>query len=191
MRNNLIFKILASLPIILITLYFIPFLGVCLILLRLFMYDYRKRISTPIIISIFGILLLIPKGLDLVFEVINFDSNKVKYLSDIINSNIYINLINYSKFLISLGIILLIISFILRNLLEKIGYLIKDYIIKIERKNSEISEKNDMEIKLKQQRAKTTNFIKCPNCGADNIVTEKIGTCKYCRRKLENDKYVC
>ena len=32
MRNNLLFKILASIPVILLTLYFIPFLGVILIL---------------------------------------------------------------------------------------------------------------------------------------------------------------
>ncbi len=43
MKNNLLFKILSSLPVILIALYFIPFLGVCLILLRYFMYDNKKE----------------------------------------------------------------------------------------------------------------------------------------------------
>ena len=60
MRNNLLFKILASLPVILLTLYFIPFLGVILILFRFFMYS-NKKMSTSIFITLIGILILIPK----------------------------------------------------------------------------------------------------------------------------------
>ena len=48
MKNNLFIKILCSIPVILLFLYFIPFLGVCLILFRYFIYDNKKRIETPI-----------------------------------------------------------------------------------------------------------------------------------------------
>ena len=38
MKEREIFKILTSIPVILIVLYFIPFLGVCLIIFRYFIY---------------------------------------------------------------------------------------------------------------------------------------------------------
>ena len=48
MRNNSIIKLLCSIPVILVVLYFIPFLGVCLLICRYIVYYYdRKRISTP------------------------------------------------------------------------------------------------------------------------------------------------
>ena len=137
MKNNLLFKILSSLPIILISLYFIPFLGVCLILLRYF--------------------------------------------------------INYSKRLICVGVIFLIISFVLNTIFDKVSSKlnsgIRNYINETQRRDAEISRKNDMEIKIKQEKAKNTSYVKCPNCGSDNLLGEKYGTCKYCRSKLVNKNY--
>ncbi len=46
-----------------------------------------------------------------------------------------------------------------------------------------------MEFKLKQERAKTSNYVRCKKCGSDNIISEKIGTCAFCRSKLENPNY--
>lgn len=189
MNHNLFFKILSSLPVIFLALYFIPFLGVCLILLRYLIYEYQKRISTPIIIVSVGIFLLIPKVIYFVLDVLGIDISTISYLNDVVNTSLYDSFINYSKLLICLGVILLIVSLFCRNIFSRLCAGVKNYIIETENKDAEISNKNDMEIKLKQERAKNTNFFKCPNCGADNIVSKKIGTCKYCRRKFENDKY--
>lgn len=38
----------------------------------------------------------------------------------------------------------------------------------------------------KREKSKHTNVIHCPYCGSDNILTEKTGTCAFCRRTLEN-----
>lgn len=190
MKNNLFFKILASLPIILITLYFIPFLGICLILLRYFMYNSKKRFSTPIIIAAVGFIILIPKVLYFVLKKINFDINSIPYLNDIVNADLYnIDFMKYSKFLICVGVILLIISFILKSVFDKLNNGIQNYISETEKRDAEISKKNDMEIKIKQEKAKNTNYVKCPNCGSDNLLSDKFGTCKYCRRKIENKGY--
>lgn len=70
MKSNLLLKILSSLPIILITLYFIPFLGICLILFRYFIYINKKRISTPLILVGVGLLILIPKVIYYIFNII-------------------------------------------------------------------------------------------------------------------------
>lgn len=194
MKNNLLFKILSSLPIILITLYFIPFLGVCLILLRYFMYDNKKRILTPIFIVGVGFLILIPKGLNLVLDVAKVDISTIPYLKDIINAELYnVDFINYSKRLISVGVIFLIISFVLKTIFDKVNSKfnseIRNYIKEIQRRETKISSKNDMEIKIKQEKSKNTSYVKCPNCGSDNLLGEKYGTCKYCRGKLVNKNY--
>lgn len=185
MKKNIIINLLTSLPVILITLYFIPFLGICLLLFKYFISEQKKRNLTLIYIISIRLLILVPKCINLFL-----DLNKIPYLKDIINSNLYnINFINYSKRIISVGVIFLILSYILQSLIDKIGIKLKNYIQEKERKNNEILKQNDMEIKLKQERAKTTYFTKCPTCGADNKLTEKAGKCVNCRKMLVNKNF--
>lgn len=190
MRNNLLFKLLSSLPVILITLYFIPFLGVCLILLRYFMYENKRKISTPICIVGVGILILIPKGLSLILNMVSIDLSTIPYLKDIVNAKLYnVDFINYSKRLICVGVIFLIISFILNKVGRKLESELRNYISETQKRDAEISKQNDMEIKIKQEKAKNTKYVKCPYCGSDNLLGEKFGTCEYCRRKIENKEF--
>lgn len=191
---NKIIKLLSSIPIILITLYFIPFIGICLILLRYFVSDSKKRTTTPIIITIIGLIILIPKGAELILNLIKIDLNKIPYLSTILESSLYTNeFMEYSKFLISAGIIFLIISFVTKSIFDKVSSAIRSnitsYIRKTEQRDAEISKQNDLEIKLKKEKAKNTTYIKCPNCGSDNLISEKTGVCKYCRGPLINENY--
>lgn len=190
MKNNFILKILLSIPIILIALYFIPFLGVCLIIFKLFVYGSKKGIITSASLLIVGLLVLIPKVLSL--TKINID--KIPYLKDIINSDMYnINFIKYSKLLITIGIIFLVITIILKLVITKLSNKfngkVGEYITQMQKKEIEISRENDMKIKLKQERAKNTSYVKCPYCGSDNLLGEKFGTCSFCRRKIENKNY--
>lgn len=194
MKNNIALKLLSSLPVILIMLYFMPFLGICLIILRYFIYDKKKRISTPIYIFICGILILIPKGLDLIFETAKIDINNIPYLNDIINSELYnVDFMKFSKRLIYVGIIFLIISCILKTIFDKVSNKLnsgfRNYIRETEKRDYEISKRNDMEIKMKQEKARNTSYVKCPNCGSDNLLSDKFGKCKYCRRDLVNKDY--
>lgn len=185
MRDNIFLRLLTSIPIILIFLYFIPFLGICLIILRQFIYNNKKRISTPIILIIFGILILVPIGLNLIFNLIKFDKTVIPYFNEIINSQIYTtNLIKYSKLLITTGIVLLIISFIINSIYQKLENNLKTYISNQEKKDAEISKKNDLIMKEKREKAKNTHVVHCPYCGSDNMLTEQTGTCKFCRRKI-------
>ena len=192
MKENFFIKILASIPIILVILYFIPFLGICLLILRYFIYSNRKRISTPIIILLVGILILVPKIISSILTLTQIDT--VPYLSNILDSELYnINFIKYSKLLISIGVIFLILSFIFRSIFnkisDKISTGIRDYINETENKNTGISKANDMVMKEKREKAKHTNYVHCPYCGSDNILAEKNGTCKFCRRVIENENY--
>lgn len=37
----------------------------------------------------------------------------------------------------------------------------------------------------KEERAKNTRLVKCPNCHANNILVERIGKCEYCNSYIE------
>lgn len=192
MKNNLILKILSSIPVILLAIYIYPFFGICLIILRYFLYK-QKRVSTPILIITMGILLLIPKYLFLLLNKLNITNNIITYLQKIIDLATNINTIKYSKSLLIIGVIILIITITIEQLINKINKVINtgmlSYINKSIETEKEMSKQNDIEIKLKQEKAKNTTYIKCSNCGSDNLINEKIGVCKYCRSKLENKNY--
>ena len=71
-------------------------------------------------------------------------------------------------------------------IVDKTKSSVRSYIANQEKRNDEISRKNDLIMKEKREIAKNTNVVICPYCGADNMLTAKTGTCKYCRRKIES-----
>lgn len=180
MKYKFFINILCSLPIILLFLYFIPFLGVCLVIVRCII-DINNRKYLPFWIFLIGLLILVPK---VIYKICSLLKCNIDYLNEIVYSDTYIKLIHYSKFLICVGIIFMIISYIFRLILNKSKNFVKSYINDQEKRDAEISLENDMKIKIKQEQAKNTKVVHCPFCGADNILTEKIGTCNYCRRKI-------
>ena len=189
MKQNRFIKLLASIPSILLFLYFIPFIGVCLILLRLFIYN-NKKVSTAVSLLSIGLLIISPLFINKVLGLINIQNFNIPYLSDIVNSNLYNEkFIRYSKLLMIVSILFFIISFAFKSLINKIRLKfnseIREYISRNEQKAAEISEKNDLIMKEKREKAKNTHVVYCPYCGSDNLFTEKTGICKFCRRKIE------
>ena len=188
MKNNLFIKILCSVPVILVVLYFIPFLGICLLLFRRFVYQ-NKTIKTYILLLVCGMIILIPKTVDLIIKKLELSNIKITYLDKIISSGIYNNLLTYSRLLIILGVILIIASYIFKDLFNKLSIKlnsgIRNYMEQDLRKDYEIRKENDMKMQEKREKAKNTHVVYCPYCGADNMLTEKTGTCKFCRRKIE------
>lgn len=188
MKQNNILNVLYSIPVILFVLYFIPFLGIFLILVRYFMLynNKQKRDMTPIIMLIVGILILIPKLINGLFNIMEINPSIIPYFSDICNSEIYnANFTKYSKLLLTVGVILLTVSMIMNKIFAHFASLAKKYIYEQERQDYEISQKNDLIMREKQEKAKNTHVVYCPYCGADNMLTAKTGTCKFCRRKIE------
>lgn len=184
MRENKFLQVLCSLPIILIVLYFIPFLGVCLILFRYYVYRARKYYSTPIMLVVLGLILTIPKLIDSILKAFNSKIN-IPYLDTIINSDTYLKLLNYSKLLITVGIIFIMLCFIFKSLYVRLSSKVKNFVDEQQKKDYEISQKNNLIIKERQERAKNTHVVYCPHCGADNMLFEKTGVCKFCRRQIE------
>ena len=178
MNTNIFTKIIFSFPIILVLLYFLPFLGISLIIVRLFIYEYKKNLFIPIFLISIGLFILIFNKIYSLVDSISF-FKEFKIISD------NLNLTKFGIFILYLGVILSIIIICLKKLFEKITSLIKTYIEKTENLNEKVAKENDMEIKIKQNKARNTHVVHCPHCGASNILTEKTGTCVYCRRELE------
>lgn len=185
MNYNYILKILCSLPIILIVSYFLPFIGICLIIARPFVYNKRNYYLTLIVLILSGVLILIPKFVEYLISSFKFGDNYLSLFTDIVNSDIYPSLLNYSKFLITVGIILLLIYSVLKKLIDKISGYVRGFISAREHIDAINRKENDMKMKIKQEKSQNTRVVYCPHCGADNIVSEAVGKCRYCRRNLE------
>ena len=71
------------------------------------------------------------------------------------------------------------------SIFNKLELFISSYISEREKKDFEIRKENDMKMQEKREALKNTHVVHCPYCGADNMLTSNIGTCKYCRRRIE------
>lgn len=185
MKYNSLARVLSSIPVVLVFIYFSPFIGFCLLVLRYFTYS-RKKLSGASVLIVVGFIILIPKGLSYIFDWFKGDVGSIPYYDSIINSEIYnVKFINYSKNLFIVGIIYMIIFSIVDKISSKISTSIGSYFKGSYEKDIEISEKNDLKMKEKTEKAKHTRVVRCPYCGADNMLTSEVGTCKYCRKKIK------
>ncbi len=183
MMTNKIMKILTSLPIVLLFLYFIPFLGVILLLARLMV--YKGKIKSSFILIGLGIIILIPNILESILKLFNVNIESIPILYNIVYFDFYNQeLIGYGKLLLTVGIIFLILSYIANMIFAKMANKLKDYLEKEEAIQREEIAKNDLIMQEKREKAKNTHVVKCPYCGADNMLTSKSGKCKYCRRNI-------
>lgn len=184
MRTNKIIQLLCSFPVILLILYWNHFLGICLIILRIISNKKRTKFSLYLITS--GILLLIPKLLSHIFNLISFDRNTIPYFNDIVTANFYnVNCIEYSKLLLTIGILYLTIEYIMQRIRNRISSSMINYFKNQQQMEQEIFQKNYLLMQEKRERALNTHVVYCSYCGAENMLSERIGTCKYCRRKIE------
>lgn len=176
--------LLCSLPIILLLLYFIPFLGVCMILFRYYLYGNKKNYSFLIILLIIGIVLLLPKAVSIIISWLP-SKLSIPYLTTIVSSELYMKIISYSKLLIIVSIIFMVLSYIFSNVFNIIDNGLMNYIKKEEEKDYKIKKENDLKMQEKREKAKNTHVVICPYCGADNMLTSQTGICKHCRKGLE------
>ena len=184
-KTNGFAKFITSIPIILIVLYFSRILGVCLILFRLLIGTQKQKNMIPIALAVTGIVVLIPIGLDMLFHAIKFNTKNIPYFNDIVTSEVYTgNFMKYSKALLIIAIVFLIIITIAAKIKESVTKYLSSAIEGYTDKQIEYEKENDLKIKEKQERAKNTQVVTCKKCGGTNIITEKIGKCKYCRNTI-------
>ena len=191
MSENKLIKLFTSIPIILTLLYFIPFLGICLILFRYYVYRNENHYKIAIVLIVFGLLLLTPKLVNTILKTFKLNI-AIPYLKTILSSDIYLKLLSYSKWLIIIGVLCLILCYIFTSVVSKVKSSLNskfnNYIKKNEQRTYEIQKENDLKMKEKQEEAKNTHFVSCPTCGSDNILHGNLGICKHCRRTLKYDE---
>ena len=190
MRKNFITKAICSFPVILIVGYFVPAIAVILALFRYVVYGKTHFYRTPIVLLIAGLLLLLPRGLELAMTNFNFNLG-IPYWSEIIALPLYTKFTDYGKFLAIFAVILLVVTYVLRNFIEglsnKFSQLMNGYYQDRARRDDEIEKEVKLESKIKEIEAeqKTPHVVKCPHCGKSNHITGTAGRCKSWRSAIE------
>lgn len=185
MSENKLFKLIASMPAILLTLYFIPFVGVCLTAFRYFVYKNKKQYSTSIALIVWGIICLVPKMITSVLDILKIEN--VPYVNEVAEAANKLQLVEFSKTLLTVGLLSMIIVYVVKKIANKIGSNVNKYMQAQAQAEREINEKNNLKIKEKQEAAKNTHFVKCKSCGGNNVIVGDIGKCKFCRQPITKE----
>ncbi len=189
MTNNIFIKLLTSIPVILLVMYFLPFIGICLLIFRYIISYNKRKNSSGYLILLSGIILLIPKAIEEIFKLLKLKLNTIPYIEIIINNNLYnTKLISFSKLLIIVGIIFIIVITLGSILSNKLGLKaasgLRNYLNRVENEDKEIREKNNLKMQMQREEVKNTHLVHCPHCGSDNTIKGKTGKCKYCRQEI-------
>lgn len=91
--NNGFVKFIFSLPVVMVALYFLPVLGIIMLLIKYFGVNGSNRYSTASICSSFGFFILIPKAIELLSKYVEIKIDKIPYLTNILSSDIYDKLV--------------------------------------------------------------------------------------------------
>ena len=167
-----------------------PLLGIVILIARYFLDYSSKKQKIFFSLIIFSLLLLLPKGLKSLFDLLNLNINSLPFLEKIITFDFYNNqLVSYATFVFIVGLIGLLLHFLFIKFIRNLSYTLKKGFRTMQEQELEISRENDLKIKEKQLKAQNTSYVKCPYCGSDNLLSEKFGICTYCRRKIENKSY--
>ena len=188
--TNGLVKLICSLPVVLIVLYFLPVLGVIMVIARYFIYSERHFFRTPVVLMLVGLILLVPRGLQLAIENFNL-SFTIPFLSDILNLELYPKLADYGQFILIVGVVILIVSYLLKSFISglsnNIRSMMSQYASTKQAEEVEIRKENDLKLREKEitSKQKAPHVVKCPHCGKTNSITGTVGKCKSCRSAIE------
>lgn len=187
---NSFIKLICSLPVVLVVLYFVPVLGVIMLIARYFIYGNKHFYRAPIVLIILGLLCLLPRGIDAAIHSFNL-SFSVPYLSEILSYELYPKFADFGKFIFILGVVALIVSYLLRSLINtvssRISRAVGEYASVKQQEEFEIRKENDLKMREKEitSAQKTPHAVKCPHCGKTNSIIGTVGKCKSCRSAIE------
>lgn len=188
--TNGLVKLICSLPVVLIVLYFLPVLGVIMVIARYFIYSERHFFRTPVVLMLAGLILLVPRGLQLATENFNLGFT-IPHLSNILNFELYPKLADYGQFILIVGVVILIVSYLLKSFISglsnNIRSMMSQYASTKQAEEVEIRKENDLKLREKEitSKQKTPHVVKCPHCGKTNSITGTVGKCRSCRSAIE------
>lgn len=182
MNKNELLKVLLSLPVILVVMYFMPFFGIVMLIARKILgINFKYPIGITFII-LTGII-VIPKFLDFIIGLLHIDN--ITYLDDILSSDVYKVLLERGKLLFIIGVIGLIVGALTRKVKDSAVNSLRGYFNNMQERDNNVFHENDLLMQEKQERSKNTHFVHCPHCGANNVINGSTGKCTYCKSNLE------
>ena len=184
MYKNEFLKIIFSLPIILVVFYFTPFLGIVMLIARKFVIGSSKYPLGIILLVITGIIVL-PRFIDYLINL--FKIEEPSFIENIISSDIYGVLFARAKILFVIGIIAVVINSLTRKIKNTAASTIKSYFSSMQQNDPETNGGNDLLTSEKIERVKKNKLVRCPNCGASNVINGDSGKCAFCKSNLENN----
>jgi len=187
-------KLICSLPVLFITLYFVPPLGVVLTIARLFIYGSYRYYRVPTAILVVALLCLAPRGYELLQQNFGESIPVFQPFIDFRAHPLYAKLTDYGRWTAVFSIIMLVAS----QILSKVANLASQALRMAQTANSAsrtssgsdssarkapIMQKDGTKADPSDQS--TPHVVKCPNCGKANHIIGTVGTCKACRSAVE------
>lgn len=183
-------KLVCSLPILLVTLYFVPPLGVVLTIARYFIYGGYHYHRVPAVLLIIGAACLVPRFYELLQNNIGESIPVFQPLIDFRTHQLYSKLTDFGRFVSIFSIIVLIASQLLKNVISKVSGMIRMASMTSGKNAGNNSQQNTRTMQkdgkpVDPSDQETPHVVKCPSCGKANHIIGTVGTCKSCRNPIE------
>ncbi|MBR6166211.1 hypothetical protein IKQ65_01090 [Candidatus Saccharibacteria bacterium] len=177
-------RLVCSLPVLLVTLYFVPALGVILTIARLFIYGSYRYYRVPAALLVVALFCLIPRAYELAQQ--NFQIPVFQPLIDFRSHAFYEKLTAFGRFTAIFSIIMLVLSQILGKLATSVsGALRMAQMAKsVDTSNRKPGLTPDKPTPSQTDQT-TPHVLKCPHCGKVNHIKGTVGDCKSCRNPIE------
>ena len=181
-------KLVCSLPVLLVTLYFVPPLGVILTISRYFIYGNYRYYRVPAVLLIIACACLLPRAYELLQNNFGEQIPIIQPFIDFRAHELYPKITTFGRFVAIMSIILLLLSQLLRNVIGRASSAISLLSRAASEDNKKSSKTSTMthDNPAKQQTDQTTpHVVKCSSCGKVNRIVGTVGKCKSCRNDIE------
>lgn len=184
-------RLICSLPVLLVTLYFVPPLGVILTIARLFIYGSYRYYRVPAAILIVALLCLAPRGYELLQQNFGDQAPVFQPLIDFRAHPLYPKLTDFGRWTAIFSIIMLIASQVLSKVANLASQAIRMASMAKSEANSNQPKNVSSRVMQKDNAStdpadqETPHVVKCPNCGKANHIIGTVGKCKSCRNAVE------
>lgn len=177
-------RLICSLPVLLVTLYFVPPLGVVLTIARLFIYGSYRYYRVPTAILVVALLCLVPRGYELLQQNFGGQAPIVQPLIDFRAHPLFTKLTDFGRWTAIFSIIMLVVSQILGKVANLASQALR--MARMADSKAASTEKPQKETpKASASDQSTPHVVKCPNCGKANHIIGTVGNCKSCRSAVE------
>lgn len=187
-------KLICSLPVLLVTLYFVPPLGVVLTIARLFIYGSYRYYRVPAVILVVALLCLAPRGYELLQQNFGESIPVFQPFIDFRAHPLFAKLTDFGRWTAIFSVIMIIASLALGKVANLVSQALRmaRMASSASRANAgsdsstrktPVMQKDGREADPSDQS--TPHVVKCPSCGKANHIIGTVGTCKACRSAIE------